>query len=303
MYQSQVREQWDQARRRALWATLQAHFSGKRLGVLSFDEVVQRYHLSQPSYRGVQTIPLEKIVGSVGRYQDFIQAFLPVTAAMEKRWQGIAALYLDPAKGRVPPIEVYQVGDVYFVKNGNHRVSVANQLGRVDIAAHVWEYPEGVVGLTPEVDIDTVLLEAERQAFLAQTRLDELRPGHNIRLTAPGGYDVMLGQIIYYQYALSQIDGEEISYEDAVTAWYDMLYESTVLLIEEAGIPALFPKRTVADFFIWALKSHHELEECYGRPILMEDAASNIEKQHRPNLLRRPWWALRRWLRRRQPSR
>jgi hypothetical protein len=299
MYRSQAREEWDQARRKALWATLQAHFRGKRLSLLNFNEVSQCYQLTQASYRGVQTIPLEKIVGSVGRYQDFIQTFLPVTTALEERWQNIASLCLDPSKGGVPPIEVYQVGDLFFVKDGNHRVSVASQLGRVDIEAHVWEYPEEVVGLTPDTDIDTALLEAEQHVFLAQTRLDELRPGHSIRLTAPGGYDIMLGQIIYYQYALSQIDGEEISYEEAVTAWYDMLYETTIQLIEEADIPVLFSDRTVADFFIWVIKYHRELEERYGQPVLIKDAASEIERQHPPNLLRRSWRACRRWLKQR----
>jgi hypothetical protein len=299
MYRSQAREEWDQARRKALWATLQAHFRGKRLSLLNFNEVSQSYQLTQASYRGVQIIPLEKIVGSVGRYQDFIRTFLPVTTALEERWQNIATLCLDPSGGGVPPIEVYQVGDLFFVKDGNHRVSVANQLRWPDIEAHVWEYPEVAVGLTPDADIDTALLEAERRVFLAQTRLDELRPGHNLRLTAPGGYDIMLGQIMYYQYALSQIDGEEISYEKAVMAWYDMLYETTVQLIEEAGIPALFSNRTVADFFIWVIRHHHELEERYGQTVLIIDAASDIEREHQANLLRCFWRACRRWLRRR----
>jgi hypothetical protein len=299
MYNSQAREKWDQARRKALWATLQANFRGQRPCLLSFDEVSQRYQLTQASYQGVQTIPLAKIVGSVGRYQDFIQTFLPVTTAMEERWQNIAALYLDPLSSGPPPIEVYQVGDVFFVKDGNHRVSVANQLGWVDIEAHVWEYQEAVVGLTPDMDIDAALLETQRRTFLAQTRLDELRPDHNIRFTVPGGYDVMLGQIIYYQYTLSQIDGQEISYEDAVIAWYDMFYQTTVQLIEQADIPALFSNRTAADFFVWVIEHHHELEERYGQPVLIKDAASDLERQHHLNFFRRSWRAFRRWLKRR----
>lgn len=297
MDKTRAREKWDQARRRALWASLQAHFGGKRVSLLDFNEVARHHQLSRPAYQGVRMIPLAQIVGSVGRYQDFIQAFLPVTPAMAERWEKVATLFLNPARGRVPPIEVYQVGQAFFVKDGNHRVSVAHQLGRTEIAAHVWAYPEVVVGLTADVDIDAALLEPERQHFLAQTHLDELRPGHNIRLTAPGGYDIMLGQIIYYQYTLSQIDGQDMAYEQAVTAWYDLLYETTVQLLEAAGIPALFPHRTPADSFIWITMHHHELEERYGRRILLEEAADDLEKQHP-----RPWWSrawqtCRRWLR------
>lgn len=298
MFQHKARQEWDQVRRKAFWSKLRADFAGKEGKLLNFNEVAQRFELSNAFYRGVRNVPLEKIVGSVGRYQDFTQTFLPVTDAMADRWQKIAALYLDPTSGGVPPIEVYKVGQVYFVRDGNHRVSVANQLGFVDIEAYVWEYPEAAVGLTPGRDIDAALLEAERQAFLEQTALDTLRPGHAIRFTVPGGYNNVLAQISYYQSALSQIDGQEISYDEAVTAWYDMRYEATIQIIESAGILKLFPARTPADFFIWIMRRHWELEERYGKPILFEEAAKDFKETYRPNFPLRFWLTLRYWFRR-----
>jgi hypothetical protein len=218
---------------------------------------------------------------------------------MGDRWQSVATLFLNPQSGGAPPIELYQVGEIYFVRDGNHRVSVANQLGMVDIEAYVWEYPGYAIDVSVGVDIDELLLEKERSAFLEQTNLNELRPDHDIRLTVPGGYHTMLGQIVYYQYALSRIDGEDISFEDAVTAWYDMLYETTVQLIEEAGVLDAFPRRTPADFFIWVNRHHRELEARYGQPVLMEEAARQLEGEKRSILPVRIWRQVRRWLKRR----
>jgi hypothetical protein len=219
---------------------------------------------------------------------------------MRERWEKIARLYLDPSGRGLPPIEVYQVGEGYFVSDGNHRVSVARQLGLEQLEAHVWEYLKTVDGLAPGVDIDTLLIEAERREFLKKTRLDDLRPGHSIRLTAPGGYQDMLAQIAHYQQVLSQIDEEDLSYEQAVTAWYDMIYKSIVLLIENARILDSFPNRTAADFFIFARKHHQELEERYGQSFLMEDVVKDIKKQDRSPALKRPWRSFLDWLTRRK---
>jgi hypothetical protein len=220
----------------------------------------------------VQSISLDKVIGSAGRYQDFIQTFLPTHDGMSERWQRVARMRLDPTSRGWPPIQVYQVGDGYFVIDGNHRVSVANHLDLKTIEAHVWEFLRPVAGLAPGVDINSLVLETERQEFLQQTRLDELRPGHSLRLTAPGGYPQILGQLADFQQLLSRIDRVEVSFEEAVTAWYDMTYTSTVLLIEQSGVLEMFPNRTAADFFVWYLRHHRKLEEQDGEPVSFEAA-------------------------------
>ena len=298
-YRGKAQQEWSQVRRKALWAKLQASLGHKKINLVNFTELSHRFNLGSSFYRGVQDIPLDKIVGSVGRYQDFVQAFLPTNESMSDRWQSVAAAYLNPTSTGLPPIEVCQVGDCYFVRDGNHRVSVARHLKLPIIEAHVWEYLRPVAGLSPGVDIDTLLLEAEQRDFLEKTRLDELRPGHTIRLTAPGGYVEILSQIAHYQQVLSWIDVTEMPYEAAVIAWYDMIYKSTVLLIENAGVMKMFPNRTAADFFIWVGQHHHELEEHYGKPILIEDAVSDIRNQHRSNVLIQSWRTCLDWLKRR----
>ena len=292
-YREEARQAWDQARQKAFWSKLRGKLSGQPINLLSFTDVAHRFQLRTPFYKGVQDIPLNQIVGSLGRYHDFVQAFLPTTEAMGERWQNVATLYLNPTSRGAPPIEVYKVGDAYFVKDGNHRVSVANQLGLGQIEAQVWEYPEEVVGLAASRDIEAALLETERHTFLAYAHLDELQLKDDIRLTVPGGYETMLGQIVYYQYVLSQIDGEEVSFEKAAAAWYQMLYQTTVQVIEESGLLKLFPKRTPADFFIWVVQHQRELEEQYEQPILFGEAARDLERQQRPSW---PIWAWRRFI-------
>lgn len=293
-YISEARGEWESARRKARMA--QFHFSvpGVQLGLHDFNDISAHLGLHHAIYRGVQLIPLDQIVGSVGRYQDFTGAFLPVDEGMRHRWERVAAVYLDPTSGGVPPIELYKVGTSYFVKDGNHRVSVARQLDLEDIEAYVWEYQ---ITDSPEedADIDTILLEYERREFLEQTKLDELRPRHNILITAPGGYRRMLFQIVRYQESLAKIDGKEVSWEYAVKAWYDMIYETSTQVIAETGVMDLFPDRTITDFFVWIRKHQEELEQHYGHRVTVENAARDFKKRNRHSIPERTLRTALRW--------
>ncbi len=286
----EARQIWNQARRQAFWARLRANLGQGRIDLLDFNEVAQRLKLRNLLYRGTQSIPLDKIVGSAGRYNDFTSAFLPINASVGERWRRVAAISLNP-EDNLPPIEVYQVGQWYFIRDGNHRVSVARQTGVAYIDAAVWEYTD--LWAEPGTDIVTLMMNAERSNFLENTRLDDLRPGHDIRLSEPGGYDEMLCQIAHYQDVLSQIDGVDTSYDDAVTAWYDMIYETSVQLIEEAGMLDTFPDRSTADFFVWTTRHCHELEERYCKTVLVGDAARDFRNQNLGTRMRWLWRAFR----------
>jgi hypothetical protein len=299
MYRDRARSEWSKVRRRALWAQLQANLGHKKINLINFTELSNRFNLGGSFYLGVRDIPLDKIIGSVGRYQDFVQAFLPINESVAARWESVAAAYLNPMSRGLPPIEVYQVGDCYFVKDGNHRVSVARHLKLPELEAHVWEYLQPVAGLVPGVDIDTLLLEAERQEFLEKTRLDELRPDHTLRLTAPGGYTDILGQIAYYHEILSLIDEVELPYSEGIIAWYDMIYATTVQLIEQAEVLRSFPNRTAADFFIWVIQHHQQLEVHYSQPVMFEEAVRDIRKQHPSNRIKQAWQIFLSWLKNR----
>ena len=177
-----AQKEWAEARRKARQTQITANLAGQseEVSLLDFNTIAQRLHLKHALYRGVQNVPLDKIVGSVGRYQDFTRAFLPLDSGLGGRWQRIATLYLDPLSGGVPPIDLYKVGDSYFVKDGNHRVSVARQLEITDIEAYVYEYPGPVEGIGADANIDT---PCRNDAF-ANANLTE--GGCYRRFSAPG---------------------------------------------------------------------------------------------------------------------
>jgi hypothetical protein len=294
-YVDEAKRAWSSARRKARSTRFEITQPGQTNGILDFNAISQRLRLRNAVYLGVQIVPLAQIVGSVGRYRDFNGAFLPADDGMSNRWQRIATLYLDPVSGGVPPVELYKVGAAYFVKDGNHRVSVAQELDLIDIEAYVWEYQEPVAGLPADADIDQLLIETERQEFIEKTCLDDLRPGHNIRLTAPGGYPTILHQIAAYQDALSRIDDEEVSWEKAVAYWYDMVYETTIQLLADTRLLDLFPDRTMADFFVFVKAHQQQLEERYDRTIMIHDAARDFRRQNRQSLPARSARAVMRW--------
>jgi hypothetical protein len=189
---------------------------------------------------------------------------------------------------------VYQVGEVYFVLDGNHRVSIARQLGSDTIHAHVWEYPTPV-GLSADADLDEVIIKAEYLEFIERTQLNRTRPDHNIKVTAPGRYPEIAYQIALYQRVLEQIDGEPFTYEQAAEAWYDMLYTPIVQIIQEHGILERFPGRTEADLFIWVWRYNKELSDQHRKRGIV-GAADDLAQPRVLRVLSRLWKSIKSWL-------
>ncbi len=132
----------------AFWEQVFALVRGKRAELLNYDAIRARLHLREEHDAGLQEVRLDQIVGSVGRYNEFTSQWLPKRNNMRARWSQVYAR----ASGLMglQPVELYQIGDVYFVRDGNHRVSVARQLGAKTIQAYVVELPTAVA-LRPEM--------------------------------------------------------------------------------------------------------------------------------------------------------
>lgn len=189
-YRYNAMRHFDQARRQAQLDQLSARLTGRDNRILPFEAIRSRLRQQNQLYRGLHEVALDDIVGSVGRYHEFTRQFLPLSDDLRERWVGIDTLTLS-ATGW-PPVELYQVGDVYFVKDGHHRVSVARQLDIPSVEAHVWEFPADVP-ITSQDSFDEVLIRLEKRRFLEQTQLDRLYPDHNLRFTAPCRYEELLG--------------------------------------------------------------------------------------------------------------
>lgn len=250
------------ARMGAFWEDMLALLRGKSAELLSFDEIRARLRLREEYYKGLQEVPVEQIAGSVGRYKDFTSKFLPRKNKMQERWSRVYAV----ASGMMglPPIELYKVGDVYFVRDGNHRVSVARQLGSKTIQAHVTELPTSI-SLKPgmsEQELDQLTAYAE---FLDMTRLPYTRPHHqSIELSETSRYDDLLGHIYLHGAVKEQHDHQPVTLDEAAADWYDNVYRPAVTLIRKYDMMRYMSKRTEGDLYLWMVDHLSEVKEVYG---------------------------------------
>jgi hypothetical protein len=265
-YQRLARRHFEEARRQATREQLSAWLTGSEDSLLPFETIRSQLKAEDPLYEGKRLVPIEKIVGSVGRYKDFTRHFLPRKNSMQDRWVNVESLAVQRGW---PPVELYRIGEVYFVKDGNHRVAIAKQMTYDTIEAHVWGFPEEI-SITADDSLEEVLVRLGEREFIEKTGLDISCPNHNIKFTTPGRYTELLAQIHELREKLSQIDGEEMSYEDAVVAWYEMVYLPTVQIIRESSLLERFPGRTEADLFVWVSFHRQELSELYGEGSLAD---------------------------------
>jgi hypothetical protein len=260
--------EFNHLRMKAFLETVLGLFTGHNLHLLSFNEVVHKLRLKQSIYRGVQDIPVANIVGSTGRYEDFTREFLPrISGKRDKeRWRKIYTLAVT-GKG-FPPIDVYKIDQVYFVKDGNHRVSVARDLGWETIQATVTELPSSI-SLDPDVDADDLIIKEECAYFLEQTQLDKTRPDSkdHIDFTEPGGYQRLLRNIELHRLLLAKSlapdagTDVEVSLPDAAADWYDRVYLPTIEVVREVEILKQFPGRSEADLYQWLTRHQAELRQ------------------------------------------
>ena len=275
---------------------------GKNTDLVSYEEGARSIKAYQQIEMGTQMVPLEKIIGSVGRYRDFTSELLPRTAISKDRWTRVDRV-LHSMQG-YPPIELYKIGDVYFVRDGNHRVSVARANGLSHIEAYVTEVQTDI-DLTPEdFTLDLWIVKVERSEFIAATNLDALRPDNHLRITEPGRYTILLRHIFVHQYLhnkeLDRINADyRLEWEAAVCSWYDNVYVPVVEEIRRLNIMGQFPGRTEADLYLWVTHHREELATHYGlAPLSPETAVSTFAEMYDDRPLVRALKGMR-WLMRR----
>jgi len=260
------------ARQRAILEQIIANLKNESDDLLDFDEVREKLHAEESISQGLQEIPLDAIVGSVGRYRDFTRSFLPRRDTGQTRWASVKTALEASA---FPPIAVYQIGDVYFVLDGNHRVSIARQSGAQTIQAYVTEV-KTKVPLSPDMQPDDLICQAKYADFLEETQLDKSHPDADFMVTAPGQYRVLLQQIQQHQRKLTRQTGEAVSLPHAAALWYTDVYLPLIELIRERGILHSFPDRTETDLYTWLVAHREELSKSLGWDVASEAAALDL---------------------------
>ena len=266
-----VNSDYDRARRKALWRRVITRLTRRRNELLRFEEVRRQMRAQGRHAAGSRHVPIDAVVGSVGRYHDFDAAFLPRRAQTRPRWLSIDRAHHEDVS--LPPVELYKLGETYFVKDGNHRVSVARERGQAFIDAYVIEV-QSPVPITCLSELEDWLERQDAVDFLAQTRLLELRPAANVCLTLCGQYEKLLEHIAVHRWFMGIELQREFSYEEAVTSWYDRVYMPVVKGLRETELPREFPKRTEADLYLWLIEHLWYLREAGERDERASLAAS-----------------------------
>jgi len=264
------------ARRKALLGALLDTVLRRPNDMLSLEEVRARLNVRGQRHLGHQTVPLDHIVGSEGRYSDFDRSFLPRSDALKQRWSRIDEAVSQAIE--LPPVDLYKIGDVYFVRDGNHRVSVARRQGQVYIDANVTELTVDVP-ITPDLSVRDLLLKEEYSDFLEWTNLHDLRPDERIEFSELGGYLDLVRHINAHRYYLGLRLQRDISRDEAVADWYDHVYMPIVRLIREQGVLKYFPGRTEADLYRWIMDHRWYMREHTGSDPGPESATSHYVEQ------------------------
>ncbi|WP_461247459.1 transcriptional regulator, partial [Treponema sp. R6D11] len=247
--------------------------------LLSFNDVKNILKPKNEVYMGSQTVPIKMIVGSEGRYHDFNKFFLPRKEHLRSRWQRVDEAHIKDII--LPPILLYEIGGVYFVRDGNHRVSVAKMQGVEFIDAEV-------ISLTTEMNINpsmttdeltAELIEYEKNIFYTETLFGDLTDYWDMNFSAPGRYDVIYNHILVHKYYLNEDIEEEIHFNNALVSWYNNVYNPVIKIIREQWLLANFPGRTEADLYVWIIKHWDFLKKKYGTYSLTK-AAGDFSKKY-----------------------
>jgi hypothetical protein len=200
--------------------------------ILPFDEVVEALGRRGERRRGLQTIELDSIVGTVDRSREFDRSFRPTSRRVRRRWEGIAKAMRRSEP--MPPIDVYRVGELHFVVDGHHRVSVARQLRLEVIEANVTE----IITEVPagrDTRISDLTLKSHERLFFERVPLPaEARA--RIQLSDEWRYAGLAEGVEAWGFRAMQVNREFMDRGQVARAWFEQEYAPVVEVLREADL-------------------------------------------------------------------
>jgi hypothetical protein len=251
---------FDEARLQALYDAIRALLARRSNTVIPFEVIRQRLGSTGENYQGLKSIPVEKIVGSENRHRDFSLGFRPKKNLSRHRW-----IKIDQAfKGmqNLPPIVVYEIGGLYFVRDGNHRVSVAKDQGIAFMDAEVSSITSNLA-LSPDMSTSQMLeaiADHEKGRFFSATDLAKDLQYSSLRFGRDARYDILTADIERHLRYLSDEAGLAPTFPQAAQSWLREVLLPFGDLASQLG--ALAPRRKilVADLYVWWVKYEGEVE-------------------------------------------
>jgi hypothetical protein len=224
----------------------------------------------------MQTVPIDKIVGSEGRYQDFDNHFLPRASNLRQRWERVDEAHLTDTV--LPPIQLYELGGLYFVRDGNHRVSVAKAQGVDFIDAEVISLKSEII-LKKDITRESILTEVikfEKRVFYTETGFGDITDYWNLDFTTAGQYDVIYNHILVHKYYINESRTDEIPFAEAVLSWYQNVYLPVMHVIKKHRMLKRFRSRTASDLYVWIIKQWDDLKQKYGVEYSLDEATRTL---------------------------
>jgi hypothetical protein len=281
-YLNQAKSDFGRLRKKEIIARILGLLKAQKDEMLSLGEVRSLLRPSTEHYRGLKAVPLSRIVGSEGRYKDFNKAFLPRHDRLMGRWTRVDVAHYEDVI--LPPVKLFEIGGVYFVRDGNHRVSVAKAKRAEFIDAEVVSLAS-VIAIHPDMDRDDLkkaVIEFERRKFFEETGLDAKRPGCSLTFSEVGRYEEIKEHVLEHKWYMNLKKTEEIPFEVALLSWYDTVYMPIVRIIREEKLLSRFPNETESDLYVFIGKHWGELSRRYGALFTLEEAAEDLSKQPHP---------------------
>lgn len=284
----QTEDDFYKARHKALFNEIQHLLNPNEATLISFSDIKELLRPKNEVYKGLQTIPVNLIVGSEGRYEDFDNRFFPKSMHLKNRWENIDRAHMQDVI--LPSISLYELGGVYFVRDGNHRVSVAKSKGIEFIDAEV-------VSLQSEIKLHSgdslkkmkkQVIEYEKRVFYSETGFGDATDFWCLDFSTPGQYDVIYNHILTHKYYLNMNQSEEIDMVQAMISWFSTVYLPVVQIIDKHHIMKFFKKRTKSDLYVWMIKYWDDLKKKFGSDFSLEDITDSFLKEYgKPPICRR----------------
>ena len=283
--EQQSESDFTRARSHALVNEIQHFLTPEETNLLSFYEVKRILKPGNEVYLGMRVVPLTQIVGSEGRYSDFDNHFFPKNLHLKKRWQSIDQANLQDVI--LPPIKLYELGGLYFVRDGNHRVSVAKSRGIEFIDAEV-------TALNSEIKLDAgvannhrsllrEVIDYEKRSFYGETAFGDITDCWDLDFSTPGQYDVINSHIhthLYYRDQQQRLSGlPQLTVVEGVRAWFVDVYSPVIKVIQEKKLLASFKGRTAGDLYVWLIRYWDDLKHKFGNDYSLEVAAQEFRAE------------------------
>ncbi|MBC6720285.1 transcriptional regulator [Treponema sp. Marseille-Q4130] len=281
LFSLQTDEDFNKAHSKALFNEIQHFLNPEEASLISFAEIKSILKPKDEIYVGLKTIPIDKIVGSEGRYKDFDNRFFPKSGFLRERWKHVDAAQYESIV--LPPIKAYELGGLYFVRDGNHRVSVAKARGIEFIDAEIVSL-QSEIKLKPAYTLKSMIKEIisyEKRVFYTETNFGDITDFWSLDFTSTGQYDIIYNHILTHKAYIEKKQSSDMTMTDAIMSWFEDVYLPIIKAIDDRRVMRYFKQHTKSDLYVWIMRYWEELRKKFGEDVQLDEAVQSFTRSKR----------------------